>query len=134
MRLVMRVDRRHGIAVAANEVSTARNRSQRIRERRYLLQSRMRSIDHLLEVLEARNLDGMREIDAAIRAELDRLPRAVGVPLPCDVKLARNTRRLHAALLDWQQQVLDLLVPARAEYADVDAIFDVDDALRATRH
>ena len=130
----MRVAQRRGIAVAANEVNTARQRSQRSRERHYLLQSRMRSIDHLLEVLEARNLDGMREIDAAIRAELDHLPRAVGVPLPCDVKLARNTRRLHAALLDWQQQVLDLLVPSRAQYADVDAVFDVDEARRATRH
>ena len=134
MQLVMRVASRGGMAVAVNEVATARLRSQRLRERSRLLRSRMRSIDHLLDVLEARNMDGLRDIDDMIRAELDRLPRTVGVPLPCDVKLARNTRRLHAALLDWQQDVLDALVPARAQYADVDATFDAEDAPRKPHH
>ena len=130
----MKADSRRGLAVASMEITGARSRSRLARERRRLLQSRLRSIDHLLEVLEARNLDGMRDIDEAIRAELDRLPRKVGVPLPCSVKLARNTRRLHAALLDWQQEVLDTLLPARAEYADVDVAFDADEAPRASHH
>lgn len=75
-------------------------------------------------------MDGTRDIDEAIRAELDRLPRAVGVPLSSDVRLARNTRRLHAALLDWQATVLDALQPARGQYAAVDAIFDAEEPPR----
>lgn len=134
MRLVMRVESRRRIAVAANEVAAARRRSRRLLERRQQLQCRIRGIDHLLEVLEARNMDGMRDIDDEIRAELDRLPRLVGVPLPCHVKLARNTRRLHAALLDWQQEVLDALLPVRAQYASLDAILEVDEAPREPRH
>lgn len=89
--------------------------------------SRVRTIDTVLDEVEARNLAGIRHIDEAIRAKVDRLPRVVGVPLPCRVKLARNPRRLHAALLDWQQEVLDTLVPDRGNYVAVDAIFDAEE-------
>ena len=121
---------RRGIATAASEFTAARRSYRHSRNRERTLRCPMATIDHLLGVLEACNLDGARDIDASIRAELDRLPRAVGVPLSCDVKLARNTRRLHAALLDWQELVLDALKPARRRYAAVDAIFDAEEPPR----
>ena len=130
MRLVMKRIPRRGIAVASQELSAARRRTRQSRESERALWRRIHTIDHLLGVLEARNLDGTQGIDATIRAELDRLPRLVGLPLPCDVKLARNTRRLHAALLDWDEQVLDTFVPAREQYAAVDAVLDAEDPPR----
>ena len=121
---------RRGIAAAASDYTAARRSFKHSRTRERSLRCPIATIDHLLAVLEARNLDGTRDIDESIRAELDRLPRAVGVPLSCDVKLARNTRRLHAALLDWQATVLDRLKPARGQYAAVDAMFDADEPPR----
>lgn len=121
---------RRGIAAAASELTAARRSFKHSRNRERSLRCPIARIDHLLAVLEARNLDGARDIDASIRAELDRLPRAVGVPLSCDVKLARNTRRLHAALLDWQELVLDSLKPTRRRYSAVDEILDADEPPR----
>lgn len=127
MRLMMKLVSRRGIALAAEELATARRRCRQSRNRERALRRRIHTIDHLLGVLEARNLDGTPSIDETIRAELDCLPRAVGLPLPCDVKLARNTRRLHAALLDWEEEVLNALVPAREQYVAVDAVLDAED-------
>ena len=121
---------RRGIAVASQELAAARRRCRQSRNRELALRRRIYNIDHLLGVLEARNLDGVQDIDTTIREELDRLARAVGLPLPCDVKLARNTRRLHAALLDWEEEVLDTLLPAREQYAAVDEILDAEDPPR----
>ena len=127
--MMKRISRR-GIAVASQELAAARRRSRQSRNAERALWRRIHTIDHLLGVLEDRNLDGTQNIDAAIREELDRLPRAVGLPLPCDVKLARNTRRLHAALLDWEEEVLNTLVPAREQYAAVDAVLDAEEPPR----
>ena len=41
------------------------------------------------------------------------------MPLPRKAVRARNTVRLHAALLDWQETLLDALRPERLRFADV---------------
>ncbi len=66
-------------------------------------------IDELLAVLEERHLDGERRIDEVVCQRLRRLEALVGLPVPREVLRARNTVRLHAALLDWM-----LSFPARS--------------------
>lgn len=64
-------------------------------------------IDELIALLEERNLDGERRVDRAVRQCLRRLEAEVGLPVPQKVLRARNTARLHGALLDWMETVLD---------------------------
>ncbi len=68
---------------------------------------------------EERNLAGRREFDTGLRRHLHRLEDQVGLPLPHEAVRARNTARLHAALLDWQESLFDALLPKRLRFADV---------------
>ncbi len=80
-------------------------------------------IDELIAILEERNLHGKRRIDRVVRNWLQRLEAEVGVPVPRKVLRARNTARLHGALLDWMETVLEELIPergARAHDSDAD--------------
>ncbi|MHB8718656.1 MAG: hypothetical protein ACYDAC_07160 [Candidatus Dormibacteria bacterium] len=79
----------------------------------------MSAIDALLNHIEERHLDGERTFDHVLRQRLGRLEHDVGLPLPRTAVRARNTVRLHAALLDWQEMLLDALLPHRANFADV---------------
>jgi hypothetical protein len=49
-----------------------------------------------------------------------RLEVEAGRPLPAKVSEARTPVRLHSALLDWQEELLDEAVPGRAAYAVMD--------------
>lgn len=80
---------------------------------------RLAAIDDMLATLEARHLAGERTFDRLTRARLRRLEKVVGLSLPRKALRARNTVRLHAALLDWQEDLLDDIVPERQLYADV---------------
>ena len=108
------------IGRASRDYWAARGRqldAQRRRERAF---ERLHAIDDVLEELEQRHLQGNREYDRQIRNRIRGVEVQVGLPLPRKVARARNTVRLHAALLDWQEVVLDDLVPERAQLPDLE--------------
>lgn len=78
----------------------------------------MEAIDELLAELEDKNLLGDRNKERSLSQRLRVLESEVGLPLPRKVVRARNTARLHSALLDWQEQVLDAVVAVRATIPD----------------
>lgn len=80
---------------------------------------RIAAIDAFIEVLEDRNLEGTRTVDRLLRRRLHNLVREVGLPLPRKALRARTTPRLHAAMLDWQEELLDTVLPQRLSFADV---------------
>lgn len=99
------------IAAASREMwsqgegSLRRSRDEaRLRQRRALFED-------LIAALEARNLDGNRCIDRMLRGWVRRVGAEFGIPVPRNVVRARNTARLHGALLDWMGGVIDDFVP-----------------------
>jgi hypothetical protein len=83
------------------------------------VRQRIAAIDSLINLLEERHLTGDRTLDRVLRQRLYGLEREVGLPLPRKAVRARNTVRLHAALLDWQEMLLDQLLPERMRFPDV---------------
>ena len=121
------------IAVAANQAWTARSDSLRESLEHARARRRVGAIDEMLDVLELMHLNRDRVIDRMVRLRLRRLEEEVGLPLPRQVGRARNTVRLHAALLDWQDEVLDQLVPARRALLAIDEVENPGDAGSLTR-
>ncbi len=107
------------IANAGREIWDSRTASQRQREESERVRRRMAAIDDLITVLEERHLNGERTFDRVLRQRLHHLEQEVGLPLPRKAIRARNTVRLHAALLDWQETLLDWMLPQRQSFADV---------------
>jgi len=107
------------IAQAGREIWEQRTASQRDRQQGDLLRRRLTAIDSLITILEERHLTGDRTFDRVLRQRLYHLEQEVELPLPRKAVRARNTVRLHAALLDWQETLLDSLLPERLNFADV---------------
>ena len=102
---------------ASEEFFVARAASQEARRWR----TAVRLVDGLLDVLEEINQSGRgHDEDALIPGRLRRLETAVGRPFPARVHRARTPIRLHAALLDWQEALLDEGVQARSALRDLD--------------
>jgi hypothetical protein len=81
----------------------------------------VRAVDALVETVEEINLSGRgRQHDPLIPHRLRRLEAEIGRPVPEAVGRARNAHRLHAALLDWQEELLDEASPARTLHGAVD--------------
>jgi hypothetical protein len=93
--------RNQSVASISRRLADARTRQQ------------LSVIDELIALLEERNLDGERRIDQVVRKWLRRLETEIGTPVPRRVLRARNTVRLHGALLDWMETALDELIPER---------------------
>ena len=106
------------IARAGREIWDRRIASVRRRLQGSRIRQRVTAIDSLINVLEERHLTGERNFDRNLRQRLHRLEQEVGMPLPRKAVRARNTVRLHAALLDWQETLLDSLVPERSHFPD----------------
>jgi hypothetical protein len=107
------------IARAGREIWDRRVASLRRRINGSRIRQRVAAIDTLLTTLEERHLTGERTFDRMLRQRLYHLEHEVGMPLPRKAVRARNTVRLHAALLDWQETLLDALRPERQEFPDV---------------
>jgi hypothetical protein len=107
------------IAQAGREIWDRRIASLRRRLDVSVIRRRITAVDSLINLLEERHLTGERSFDRGLRHRLHRLESEVGVPLPRKAMRARNTVRLHAALLDWQETLLDTLLPERLRFADV---------------
>jgi hypothetical protein len=102
----------------------ARAASQEARRWRMAVQI----VDGLLGTLEEIIYnDRGNDEDLLIPGRLRRLETAVGRPLPARVCRARTPLLLHAALLDWQETLLDEGVQARSALRDLDRRFEDDD-------
>jgi hypothetical protein len=107
------------IAQGGREIWERRMASLRRRRDGSRVRRRITAIDSLVNVLEERHLIGERTVDRVVRRSLGRLEDEVGMALPRKALRARNTVRLHAALLDWQETLLDTLLPERLRFPDV---------------
>ncbi|MHB8718558.1 MAG: hypothetical protein ACYDAC_06670 [Candidatus Dormibacteria bacterium] len=107
------------IARAGHEIWERRTDARRSRADANRVRQRVTAIDSFISVLEERHLTGDRVLDRVLRQRLQHLEAEVGLPLPRKAVRARNTVRLHAALLDWQEEMLDALLPERLAFADV---------------
>jgi hypothetical protein len=107
------------IAQAGREIWERRKASLHRRVDMMRIRQRVLAIDALVNHLEERHLTGERTFDRVLRQRLHRLEAEVGLPLPRKAVRARNTVRLHAALLDWQETLLDMVVPERQRFPDV---------------
>jgi hypothetical protein len=107
------------IAQAGREIWERRVSSLRRRLDGSVIRRRISAIDSLINLLEERHLTGERTFDRVLRQRLHHLEKEIGVPLPRKAVRARNTVRLHAALLDWQETLLDTLRPERLSFPDV---------------
>ncbi|MBJ7608307.1 MAG: hypothetical protein JF887_02590 [Candidatus Dormibacteraeota bacterium] len=107
------------IARAGREIWDRRITSVRRRIDGSRIRQRVAAIDSLIGILEERHLTGERSFDRVLRQRLYNLEHEVGLPLPRKAVRARNTVRLHAALLDWQETILDALMPERLRFPDV---------------
>jgi hypothetical protein len=106
------------IARAGREIWDRRIASLRRRVDGTRIRRRIKAIDLLIDQLEERHLTGERTFDRGLRQRLYSLEGEVGIPLPRKAIRARNTVRLHAALLDWQETLLDSMVPERSHFPD----------------
>jgi hypothetical protein len=87
----------------------------------------VRVVDAFLASVEEINLSGRgRQRDPLIPTRLRRLEAELGRQLPAAVQRASNAHRLHAALLDWQDELLSDAMPRRAAWRAAD---DADDAV-----
>jgi hypothetical protein len=81
----------------------------------------LHAVDAFVQTVEEINLSGRgRQPDPLIPHRLRRLEAAIGRPVPEAVHRARNGHRLHAALMDWQEHLLDEAYPARKLLGAVD--------------
>lgn len=106
------------IALANAEHSRRRQvwQSQRVEqfERRRVL----RAVDDFLTTVEEINLVGQgRHPDPLMPHRLRRLEALIGRRVPDTVRGAANGQRLHEALLDWQEELLDEANPSRRLYS-----------------
>jgi hypothetical protein len=108
---------RRASAEASSALGEARGRRETDRRRRQAVQA----VDELINALEDINLTGRGRQPAALTpGMLLRLEVEADRPLPAKVSEARTPVRLHSALLDWQEELLDEAVPGRAVYALMD--------------
>jgi hypothetical protein len=87
-----------------------------------------------------RGIDAIDEVlEAVEQHHLDRRPRSVpplpewvatleqgGLSIPSYILGLRNTKRLHGALLDWQDELLNMALPGRAQLTHLDEQRDVE--------
>ncbi len=102
------------IATAVGVQATMLARYRVIADRNRRLRAPLVAIDRIIELLEVRHLAGRTTIDGHVGRQLANL--SVLVPLTDDVNRASDTRVLHAALLDLQEQVLEAVLPSRQVY------------------
>jgi hypothetical protein len=86
-------------------------RYQRIASRRQRLRAPLVAIDRIIAGLEVGHLAGRTALDDHVCQELAHLSELV--PLTDEITAAVDTRRLHSALLDLQEAVLETVMPSR---------------------
>ena len=98
-----------GFASASREIWGQAQASYRRKVVQDLARERRAGLDELVAALELRNLEGERQIDRRLRGQVRGVEAELGVPAPRSVLRARNTARLHSALLDWMETAMNQL-------------------------
>src|ERR1700747_1220372 len=98
-------------ATAASVQAVMAAHSRRTASRLRRLRAPLLAIDRIIDGLEVAHLAGRTCLDAHVCREVEHLSALV--PLTEDIARAADTRELHAALLDLQEEVLDAVVPSR---------------------
>jgi hypothetical protein len=112
-----------GPSIARAAADHSRRRSAWLTGRRLETARRrpLLAVDALVETVEEINLSGRgRQHDPLIPHRLRRLEAEIGRSAPERVHRARNGHQLHAALMDWQEELLDEACPAREFHGAVD--------------
>ncbi|MBV9101553.1 MAG: hypothetical protein JOZ46_09445 [Candidatus Dormibacteraeota bacterium] len=100
------------------EMDTAKERAARVKRQRRLRVAQVQRLEQLLEDVETRNLQRDRQVPTEMWRELVELDGLLPVRAPKRLWEARNTARLHDAILDWEGDLLDQLTPHRRDYTD----------------
>jgi hypothetical protein len=98
------------MSIAHANADLARQRDVWLAGRRQALERRrvLHAVDRFLDTVEESNLAGHgRRLDPLMRRRLRRLEVEVGRPLPGTARRAPTGHRLHEALLDWQEELLN---------------------------
>jgi len=83
------------------------------------------AIDLVLGAVEEHHLAGRPRRVAPLPEWIARLAEG-GLPIPASILGLRNTVQLHAALMDWQEVLLDTAVPARTHLTRTDRETDLE--------
>ena len=87
-------------------------------EARQRMRRAISAVDDLIDDVEDVNLQrGSKTPARVFKAQLLDLEDTAG-PAPAMVRAARTTARLHAALMDWLEDLLNDAIPERAHYAE----------------
>src|SRR5437879_3612517 len=103
---------------AIEEMDAAQARAVEFAARRRVRIQQVHRLERVVEAVELRNLHRDRQVHEAMWRELAELDVTLPVRAPKSLWDARNTARLHDALLDWEAELLDEVAPQRGEYAD----------------
>lgn len=103
---------------AISEMDAANARAVGQEERRRLRILHVQRLERVLETVEMHNLQRDRQVPPTMWRELAELEGLLPVPAPPALWQARNTARLHDALLDWEADLLDEIAPHRGAYED----------------
>lgn len=106
------------IQTAVDDMDSAeREAAERARIRNIRI-AQFKRLERLLEDVETHNLARDRVVTEEMWHELHTLDRVLPVRAPARLWTSRNTARLHGAILDWEQDLLDEVAPHRVAYDD----------------
>jgi hypothetical protein len=100
------------------DMDAAKARAEDEKARRRLRIEHVQRLERVLDSVEHHNLQRDRQVPPAMWRQLAELEGILPVPAPAALWQARNTARLHDALLDWEADLLDEVAPHRVAYDD----------------
>jgi hypothetical protein len=103
---------------AITDMDAAKARAADAKARRRLRIEHIQRLERVLDSVELHNLQRDRQVPPAMWQQLAELEGMLPVPAPPSLWQARNTARLHDALLDWEADLLDEVAPHRTAYED----------------
>ena len=103
---------------AVIEMGSAQERAAERERRRRRRLAQMQRLERILEDVEMHNLQRDRQVPPEMWKELSQLDEVLPVRAPARLWQARNTARLHDAILDWEGELLDEVAPHRRSYDD----------------
>jgi len=103
---------------AITDMDAAKALAADAKARRRLRIEHIQRLERVLDTVELHNLQRDRQVPAAMWQQLQELEGVLPVPAPAALWQARNTARLHDALLDWEADLLDEVAPHRVAYDD----------------
>jgi hypothetical protein len=106
------------IQTAIDDMDSAEREAAARARQRSIRIAQFKRLERLLEDVETHNLARDRVVTDAMWNELHSLDDVLPVHAPAKLWSARNTARLHGAILDWEQELLDEVAPQRLAYDD----------------